>query len=206
MDSLVVHTISVFIALLALCNPISNTAIFFTLSATKDKYERKNIAIKSIYTAFIIISVFCILGKTIFGFIAVPVSSFQVMGGIFILFIGIQMFIRKQKQNGGNDRILANSKSDIALYPLAFPLMAGPGAITAAVVFSATDNYMKIVINILSILVISVITYWCYRSIYKYSDRFNDKFIQTTTRIMGIIILIVGSGLIIAGLHGSNTY
>jgi len=110
MDSIALHTISVFITLLALYNPISNTAIFFALSATKDKYERKKIAIKSIYTAFIIISVFCVLGKAIFEFIAIPVSSFQVMGGIFILFIGIQMLIRKQKKTQENGRSFFNNK------------------------------------------------------------------------------------------------
>ena len=206
MDSLAIHTISVFIAFFALYNPISSTAIFFALSSSKDKYERKKIAIKSIYTAFIIISVSCVLGKAVFDFFAIPVSSFQVMGGIFILFIGIQMLIRKQKKTQENDRSLFDNEKDIALYPLAFPLMAGPGAITAAVVFSATDNYMKILINIFSILIISVITYFCFRAIYKVSDKLNNRIIEITTRIMGFIITIVGSGLIVAGLQGSNTY
>jgi len=79
MDSLALHTISVFIAFFALYNPISNTAIFFALSSSKDKYERKKIAIKSIYTAFIIISVFCVLGKAVFNLFAIPVSSFQLL-------------------------------------------------------------------------------------------------------------------------------
>jgi len=206
MDSLALHTISVFIAFFALYNPISNTAIFFALSSSKDKYERKKIAIKSIYTAFIIISVFCVLGKAVFNLFAIPVSSFQVVGGIFILFIGIQMLIRKQKKTQENDRSLFDNEKDIALYPLAFPLMAGPGAITAAVVFSATDNYIKIPINIFSILIISVITYFCFRAIYKVSDKLNNRIIEITTRIMGFIITIVGSGLIVAGLQGSNTY
>jgi multiple antibiotic resistance protein len=128
------------------------------------------------------------------------------MGGIFILFIGIQMLIRKQKKTQENDRSLFDNEKDIALYPLAFPLMAGPGALTAAVVFSATDNYMKILINIFSILIISVITYFCFRAIYKVSDKLNNRIVEITTRIMGFIITIVGSGLIVAGLQGSNTY
>lgn len=203
MDSTFFHAIFVFITFFALYNPVSNTAIFFALSVRKHKHERKKIAVKSISLAFIILTVCCVSGKSIFESAAIPVSSFQVIGGFFVMIIGVQMLSRNLQEIYNEERLEDISDKDIAFYPLAFPLMAGPGAISAAVAFSVTDSAVKIVINIFSLALISVITYYCFRSIYKFSNRFNIKLLKMTTRIIGIIVIIAGNVLIINGLQGS---
>lgn len=202
MDNLLLHALSVFITFFALYNPISNTAIFFVLSQSRDRHERKRIAVKSIAIAFVILSIFCLIGKSIFDTAAIPVTSFQVVGGLFIIIIGTQMLYREPGITGLDIRKQYENQRDIALYPLAFPLMAGPGAISAAVVFSVTDNNPKIAINLISFAIISVLTYYCFRAVYRLNDQLNTRLLKLSTRIIGVVLIIIGNLIVIDGLQG----
>lgn len=84
MKELIGHSVTVFLALFAVMNPIANSAVFIGLTGDCDRESRKRIALKSIITAFCIILIFCVLGKGIFELFGITLPAFRITGGVLI--------------------------------------------------------------------------------------------------------------------------
>ena len=132
-------------------NPIANTPIFIGLTGDDDLATRKQVALRSLITAFLIVFLFCTLGKVIFELFGITLPAFRITGGALIILVGFQMLHGEQstihnptKEDTKNAK---EAKLSIAVSPLAMPILAGPGTIATAMNYSATGNILEIVIT-----------------------------------------------------------
>ena len=138
MNQIALFASTVFMGFFAIMNPIGNMPIFLGLVEGIDKSEQKKIARKSVLLAFIIIAVFSICGSIIFEAFGITLPAFQIGGGLLIFIVGYQLLHGKESNmhhpsEGENDN--DNSVEDIAISPLAIPILAGPGTISTAMNF-----------------------------------------------------------------------
>jgi len=147
MDQLLAFSISVFTGFFAITNPISNMTIFMSLVSDEDEKTKRQISKKSVFVAFIIVLIFVILGKFIFQLFGITIPAFKITGGILIFYVGFEML--QSKKSNVKHLNKTNVDEDIAISPLAIPIIAGPGTIVTAMNFVANTSSIKIAIVIL---------------------------------------------------------
>lgn len=195
------HLITVFLGYFAIMNPIANTAIFVSLTSDFSSEEKEKIARKSILLTFLIIVVFAILGKIIFHFFGITISALRLTGGILVFIIAYQM-LHGQGSNLHKGNLDANME-DISVSPLAVPLLAGPGTIATTMSFSALDGWFGILSTILAFAILCVITFVSFMFGDKILKFLGQNGLQIVTRLMGLILAIIGVQMFIQGVYGA---
>ncbi|TKB58347.1 MarC family protein [Ferrimonas aestuarii] len=191
--------ISVFFGFFAIMNPIANTAVFVGLTAEAKQQEKVALARKSLLITFIIIVVFSLLGKTIFHFFGITLPALRITGGILVFIIGYHMLQGNSSSLHSGEE--GKSLSNLAVSPLAVPILAGPGTIATAMSFSASDGSFPILSTIVTFLLLCVITFVCFCLGEKITNKLGDNLIQIITRLMGLILAVIGTQMFIEGVE-----
>ena len=126
------------IALIVITNAFSAIPIFLSLTADNSNLERKNIALKSGLSVAIIFIVVILLGSFVLSVFGISVHAFRVAGGVIIFMLGISMINSKQSgiKHTKQEQRHAVEKEEIAIVPLALPIIAGPGTISTLIIYS----------------------------------------------------------------------
>lgn len=197
MDVLFEHALTVFMAFFAIMNPIANTTVFAGLTGSMDKSQQTKVAVKSLVITFIIIVLFAILGKSIFHLFGISLSALRITGGILVFLVGYHML---QGKNSKLHTAEENNDSDVAVSPLAVPLLAGPGTIATAMNFSASGGWGEIGVTIIAFSVLCFITFICFIFSSTIISKIGESGLAIITRLMGLILSVIGVQMIIVGI------
>ena len=198
MDNLITFSVTVFTGFFAIMNPISNMPIFLSLLEGADEETKRRINKKALLIAFTIVCVFVILGKFIFELFGITIPAFKITGGILIFYVGFEM-LQSKKSNMKNIKE-TNFDENIAVSPLAIPILAGPGTIVTAMNFVSDTNYVHIGIVILIFALMCLLTYFIFNFSDTIAKKIGDNVISVVGKIMGLIIAIIGTSMIIEGI------
>ncbi|AUC79473.1 hypothetical protein CW736_08835 [Nonlabens sp. MB-3u-79] len=199
MNELATFAITVFTGFFAIMNPISNMPIFLTLTEGADKEAKQRINLKAVLVAFIIVTVFVLLGNYIFDLFGITIPAFKITGGILIFFVGFEM-LQSKKSNIKHLKTV-NIDENIAISPLAIPILAGPGTIVTATNFVAnTTSYINIAVIILVFALMCLLNYIAFTLSDIIAKKIGDNVISVIGKLMGLIIAIIGTNMIIQGL------
>lgn len=191
--------LTVFTGFFAILNPIVGIPVFLDLVKDESASSQKEIAKKACLIAFIILTAFLLLGKYIFSFFGITIPSFKITGGILIFYVGFEMLLSKKsqvKRIGKNPEIA----DDVAVSPLAIPMLSGPGTIVTGMNFVANSDLIELVIVVLLGAIVLVLNY--------YSFLFSKIIIRVIGRnkiivlgkIMGLILAVMGTNMLIQGI------
>ena len=204
--SMAIHAATVFMGFFAIMNPIANVPIFLSLTRDDDDETTAAVALKSLLLAFLIVTLFSVAGKAIFDLFGLTLPAFRIAGGILVFLIGFHML------QGNHSSIQHPSQKDkeksreaalsVAVSPLAMPILAGPGTIATAMNFSASGGYEGLIITILAFGVLCVLTYVLFIFGEKFVTYIGDSALGVITRMMGLIIAVIGTQMVIDGIHG----
>tara|TARA_R110002051_G_scaffold81751_1_gene145906 strand:- start:56094 stop:56717 length:624 start_codon:yes stop_codon:yes gene_type:complete len=198
MDNLITFSITVFTGFFAITNPISNMTVFVALTQGADKKTKDNINKRANIIAFIIVTVFVLLGKFIFELFNISIPAFKITGGILIFFIGFEMLQSKQSNVKSLEHV--NIDENIAVSPLAIPILAGPGTIVTAMNFVSNVETVHIILVIAIFGLMSLLAYITFRASDLIVKLVGNNVISVIGKIMGLIIAIIGTGMIIQGI------
>ena len=218
MHTYIVFFFTVFAGFFAIMNPIANAPIFMGLCDGYNQAERKAVALKSLSTAFIIIAVFAIAGHFIFKVFGISLPAFRITGGILIFMIGYHMLQGKsspvqkavdpesEPTKPESSQVVEAAKLSIAISPLATPLLAGPGTIATAMNFVSSSE-LPVVRTILAIIsafaLLCGITYFIFINGQKMVHFLGNEALSVITRMMGLILAVMGIQMLIHGIHGA---
>jgi len=197
MNELYTQILTVFMGFFAIMNPIANTAAFVGLVGHKNDSEKRKIAARSIILTFIIIVLFSMLGKLIFHLFGITLPALRIAGGILVFLIGYHML------NGSGSKLHSpenNDDSDIAVSPLAVPLLAGPGTIATAMNYSASGSTTGLLITVSVFAFLCLVTFLCFVFSSKILTVIGDGALSITTRLMGLILTVIGVQMLIEGV------
>jgi len=198
MDNLITFSITVFTGFFAITNPISNMTVFLSLTQGADEKTKRDINKKANLIAFVIVTVFVLLGKYIFELFNISIPAFKITGGILIFYIGFEM-LQSKKSDVKNIKHV-NIDEDIAISPLAIPILAGPGTIVTAMNFVSNVEALQIILVIAIFGSMSLLTYLTFRMSDYIVNIVGNNVISVIGKIMGLIIAIIGTGMIIQGI------
>jgi len=206
---LIEHAVTVFLGFFAIMNPIANTAIFAGLVGDMDKSQQFKVAVKALTITFFIILAFAILGKAIFHMFGISLPAFQITGGILVFMVGYHMLQGSgSSMHGGSSKSDAEdsdegenqANSDIAVSPLAMPLLAGPGTIATAMNYSASGGWSSIIITVSVFAVLCVVTLVCFVFSSKILNVVGKNGLSIITRLMGLILAVIGTQMLMTGV------
>lgn len=187
--------LKIFVTMLALINPFQKIFVMLSLDKQLNESEQRFVAIKSNFVALIILITFLALGNVIFNYVFnISIYAFRITCGFVLLYNG---FIALQ--SGILVKIDPKTKlNDVAAVPIAMPMIAGPGTITAAVTFPQQDGVVVTIVAIVAALLVNAVI-----MVYsKYLGDFLNKqnLLSPMIRILGLIIATVGMQMCFNGL------
>ncbi|MGZ3652546.1 MAG: MarC family protein [Bdellovibrionota bacterium] len=192
------HILTTFMTLFVIIDPIGSVPVFIGLTGGYSPEKRKQIARKAILVAGGVLLFFALLGGLLFDAIGVRLVSFEIAGGVVLFLFGVKMIFDKPE---GID-VQPESDHDIAVFPLAIPSIAGPGAMLGVVVAAnnPTYNFIQQMIATSTLLIVLAITYFMLRS----SDQINHWIGRTgsliLSRVMGIVLAAIATETVLKAL------
>lgn len=188
-----------FTAFFAIMNPFANLPMFVSLTADNSRKEVNAIARLAFIVATVIVALFALLGNYIFSIFGINLSALRIMGGIILGLIGYHMIqgnvspIQHDPKQSVKDSINSNN-TDVAISPLAMPVLAGPGTIATTMNLSSSTNPF---IVISAFVVLSVITYFIFIYGEQIMAKLGNNIMNVITKLMGLILATIGVRMLI---------
>jgi multiple antibiotic resistance protein len=199
--------INAFTTLLVTIDPPGLAPIFLGLTTGMSRSQRKQVALRGSVIAFIILAVFALFGASVLGVLGISIGAFRIAGGLLLFWIAFEMVFEKRQDRKEKTSEVAITKDhiqNIAVFPLALPLIAGPGAISATILLagslqSSVERAQLLIViaaNLLLMLAALVI-----------ADRL-DRFLGVTgrailTRLLGVILAALAAQFVVDGVKAA---
>lgn len=183
--------ITYLVGIFAILNPLGTIPIYLSLMADRRPEEMHRTALKAAVAVAVILTLSVWVGDYLLSFFGIGIPSFRIAGGLLVLIIAIAMFDARTSPARHTDAEQAEAevKNDIAVVPLAIPLLAGPGAISLTIVdahqvVSFADKFMFS----LGIVGVAAIVWVVLRLAEPIGKRLGTGGLNIATRVMGLIL------------------
>jgi multiple antibiotic resistance protein len=198
-----------FMTLFVTVGPIDVAAMFAALTSKNTTSQRRSMAMKGSLIATTILLVFSIFGERLLGHLGISLPALRTAGGILLLLIGIDMVFARS--SGGTSTTDDESreaalKSDISVFPLATPLIAGPGAMGACILLTADaeGSFVLKLIVITSMLAVMAVTLLFLLIAGRLQRLLGVTGLQVITRVAGVLLSALAVQFIFDGIRSSG--
>ncbi len=192
-----------FVGIFAILNPLGAIPVYLSMTINKSEVEIKRIAIKTAVAVAIILVISIWAGSAVLQFFGITMPAFRIASGLLVLLVAISMFHAKTSGASHTDQetIEATQKDDIAIVPLAIPLLAGPGAISLVIVnANQMDQWFEKILLSLGILILAIVIWLTLRIANSLGKLMGTAGINTATRIMGLLLAAMAVQFMIIGI------
>lgn len=199
---------SAFVTFLVIIDPPGAAPIFSILTQGANPAQRRSMAIRSAFVAWVILMVFGLLGKPLLDTLGISLASFRVAGGILLFYIAFEMVFqqRKGRKESHAHQLEGNTPEveDISVFPMGMPMIAGPGAIAAVMLWvsrakGATD--IGLVLGAMTAVVLLTLVAMLLAA--PLMRMIGDKIEAAITRILAVILSALAAQFVIDGLKDS---
>ena len=198
-----------FATFFATIGPIDVAAMFAALTAKATPEHRRNMAIKGTLIAAGILLLFALVGDTLLTHLGISLAALRTAGGILLLLIGIDMVFARH--SGGvsttaDEHAEANLKEDISVFPLATPLIAGPGAMGAAIllVANAEGDLARQTVVVMSMLGVVLLTFFALLGAAQVQKLLGVTGLHVVTRVFGVLLCALAVQFLFDGIAQSG--
>jgi MarC family membrane protein len=182
-------------SLFVIVDPPAAVPAFIAMTPHNTPEERIRMAAIASWVMAGVLLVFAIAGKWIFKFLGITMPAFQIAASIVLLLVALDMLRAKRSrvQETDEETAAGTEKTDIAVTPLAIPMLSGPGAISTAILLQdqARDNIPQHIALYVCILGVSFASYWILRISARGVQWLSPIALNITTRIMGLLLAAV---------------
>lgn len=199
--------IEAFIMLFVVLDPFGVVPLFIMFTQNESQERKRAMALKAVIIAGVVLLVFAFVGDQLLRSLRISRSAFQIAGGMLLFITSIDMVIASHtgiSSTTRDEEAEAIAKSDISIFPLAIPLIAGPGALTTIVLLMRDSLHEPLLqIGILCILcAVLAITYLCLRLAAPLSRFLGVTGSNVISRVFGILLSAMAIQFILDGLRG----
>ena len=188
--------IYVFAALFSVLNPLGAVPIFVGLTVDYSKEERSRVSLWTAINVFIILIISFFIGEYVLKFFGISIDALRIAGGLIIVSSGFSLLTGEFNKTRGVSKKVesdAQTRNQIALTPLAIPMLAGPGSISLLIAFY--QDYTKIsekITAVLAILAVAAVIFFVLKSAHYLSRILGASGIVAISRIIGFIVIAIG--------------
>jgi multiple antibiotic resistance protein len=192
--------LSNFVLLWAVIDPIGTVPVFISATKGHQHEERKRIAMLASITAIGILLFFIVIGERVLDAMGVPILAFQIAGGIVLFLFALTMIFGESKPEAEADDI--RKSHDVAIFPLATPSIASPGAMMAVVLMTQRDLYTidELFVTTFLMLIVVGAAYLLMRCAGWISRTIGSGGASIVSRVMGMILASVAATQVLEGI------
>jgi multiple antibiotic resistance protein len=192
-----------FSAVFFVVDPLAVLPIFLAMTATETPAQKRGTALRAAVTTAITLTVFAAAGSLIFRLFGITLGAFKVAGGILLFLVALDMMQARQSRTKSTpeEEQEGLGKADVAIIPLAIPLLSGPGSIATVMVLMSRHHQAVYWVPVyLSIWVTALLTWLMLRGAGWIEQHLSKTFLNVTQRVMGLILAAVAVEFVIGGL------
>ena len=201
--------ISAAVAFFVTIDPIGVAAIFVGLTVGHDRNQRRRMALRGAVIAGAVLLVFAVIGEAMMRALGIGLPALRIAGGILLLLLAIDMvFARPSGMRGMTETESreAGHRADISVFPLAVPLLAGPGAITLVILFmnqTAEDPLMQAAVLgiMLGVLASALVSLWFAAAL---TRLLGVTGVNVLHRVLGIVLAALACQFVLDGFAGAG--
>jgi MarC family membrane protein len=198
---------SALVTFLVIIDPPGCAPIFASLTRGTSPAHRRAMAVRSSAIAWAILMFFALLGRPMLQALEISLASFRIAGGIMLFFIALDMVFerRTERREKRAEAIEGTPEAeDISVFPMAIPMITGPGSIASAMLWvSRADDVFAVAIVLIAITVVMLITLVTLLAAGPLMRLIGEKVEAMITRILGVILAALAAQFVIDGLKQS---
>ena len=188
-----------FLALFPITHPIGAIPIFYSLTAHESPHDRRRQARQVAINATMILAIFFLTGRVVLQFFGLSLGVLQIAGGLLVAQTAWKMLVQPQKTPDQAQR--GKTKQNIAFFPMAIPLISGPGAIGLVIALATNNPHWESYLGgLLGIGGLGIILYLCLTLGTPLIRAMGKSGTEAVTRILGFFLLAIGIQLMSEGL------
>lgn len=199
--------LSAFVTFFVVIDPPGCAPIYAGLTKGASPAQARNMALRATMIASIILLVFALFGQELLGALHIELNSFRIAGGLMLFFIAFDMVFEKrtQRREERAEKIAATPEiEDVSVFPMAMPMLAGPGAIAAVMLLMNEADGLSESLEVLAALgAVLVITAAALVAAGPLIRLLGDKVEAVITRLLGVLLAALAAQYVIDGLKGS---
>ena len=199
--------VSTFVTLFVVIDPPGCAPIYASLSAGATPPQRRAMAVRAVLVAGAILITFALFGEQLLGALGIDLDSFRIAGGIMLFVIAIDMVFEKRtaRREQRAEKIIATPEvEDVSIFPMAMPMIAGPGSIASVMLLVAQndgiDRALVIFGALIAVLALTMVSLIAAGPIMRV---LGDKAEAVITRLLGVLLAALAAQFVIDGLKAS---
>ena len=194
-----------FLLIFVAIDPFALIPIFAGITHGLKKNEIKRIYLRATIISFIILFFFSLLGQSLLNVMGININSFKIIGGLFLIFIAFEMVFEKRderRQNLADSAIDEASAISLATFPLAIPLIAGPGSITITMLIAEKSGpeLVSKMINFLPVMLSVILAGICMWLSSKLVEIISISLLSVIQRVFGLLLGALAIEYVISGI------
>ena len=199
--------ISAFITFFVVIDPPGCAPIYASLTSKAPPRDRRNMAIRAIFVAAIILLVFALFGEQMLGALGISLDSFRIAGGVMLFLIALEMVFEKrtERREDRAQEIIGDPEiEDVSIFPMAMPMIAGPGSIAAVMLLTSQNDGIDNALVILGALgAVLLLTLFGLLAAGPLMRILGNKVEAVITRVLGVLLGALAVQFVVDGLNAS---
>lgn len=193
------YTITVLVTMFVVMDPIAIAPVFLALTPGMTNAQRRRIAWRAVAVAGFVLAIFALAGEAVLTFIGISMPAFRVAGGILLFLTAIDMlFDRRTKRR--KDRADEDDHDDPSVFPIAIPLIAGPGSIASIILLTGEKPGFEGLATVVVMTVFTLAVMALTLQASGYLERIGKTGINVITRLLGMLLAALSVQFVLDGL------
>jgi multiple antibiotic resistance protein len=194
------------VTLLVALDPVGTAPLFAALTAGHARAERRRVAFRAVGIAAAVLLGFALGGEALLGALGIELASFRIAGGVLLLLLSIDMVMVRHsglRTTTTSEEEESGQRADVSVFPLAIPLVAGPGAMTSVVLLtSAAGGDVARTAGVLLVLVLVLaLTLACFLGAERLMKWLGITGVNVVTRVSGLLLAALAVQFVLDGLR-----
>ncbi|PQO23537.1 MarC family transcriptional regulator [Rhodobacteraceae bacterium WD3A24] len=198
--------VSAFVTLFVVMDPIGLTPIFAVLTQGVGPAQRRMIALRACVVAAVLLTVFGTVGEQILGFVGITMPAFRIAGGLLLFLTALDMLFERRTRRRESRERETDPAEDPSVFPLAMPLIAGPGAMASMILLTgqAGPNLAGVAAVHLVMLAVLGMVFALFLAAGLLERALGRTGIMVITRLLGMLLAALSVQFILDGLRGAG--
>ncbi len=186
-------------------DPMANTPVFLTITSSFSVEQRRRVALRGAVAAWVLLSLFAVAGGIIFEAFGISLGAFKIAGGLMLLLMAVDM-MRAQPvatRTSPEEQAESRAQEEVAIFPLAIPMLAGPGAIATVMVLMSRAKWQVVpTASVFVAITATCLASWLFMRGAASAERLMPKtLLRAFERVMGLLLAAVAVEFIAGGVR-----
>jgi multiple antibiotic resistance protein len=204
LTDLLAFTLSTVTTLFFVVDPPAAAPIFLSMTVGDSAEHKARTAVRASIATFVTLALFAAIGGLVFRLLGISLGAFRIAGGLLLFLMAVDMLRAEpsRQRTSPEEQAEGTDKPDVSVFPLAIPMLAGPGAIsTVMVLVSRVEHVWQYGVILLAAAVTALGVYYVLRGALVIEKRLGRTGLNVMQRVMGLVLAAVSVQFVIEGLH-----